>query len=69
MNRRWRRLLTGGLIGAAVSMLMGRGRKRTALSMEKRLRRQVGPMVRSFLGAFAKEGLGQKLFFLRRRVK
>ncbi|HEY8392924.1 MAG TPA: hypothetical protein VIL83_09370 [Capillibacterium sp.] len=67
MKRGWRRLLAGGLIGAAASMLLG-GR-RGSLAMEKKLRRQAGPLFRSFLGLLAKEGLGERWLFLRRRVK
>ncbi len=66
MNRRWRRLLAGGIIGAAASMFLGR--RRGSAAMEKKLRRQVGPMFRSFLGALMRGGLGQRLS-LRRRVR
>lgn len=67
MNRGWRRLLAGGLIGAVASMLLGR--RRGSLVMEKKIRRQVGPIFRSFLGLLTKEGLGQGLLFLRRRLR
>ncbi|NLW59888.1 MAG: hypothetical protein GX073_06045 [Firmicutes bacterium] len=67
MNRRWRRLLAGGIIGAAASMLLGR--RRGSPAMERKLRRQVRPIFRSVLGLLTKEGLGQSLLFLRRRVK
>ena len=68
MNRRLRRLLTGGLLGAAASFMMGR-RKQGARGNRRNDRQLMGPMFLSFLNTIRKAGWWQKFFPLKRRIR
>ena len=69
MNRRWRRLLASGLMGAVVSLLLGRDRKRRKAAGQSTLMAWMGPFLPSLIGEMSKEGLWRKLLPLRRRIK
>lgn len=56
MNRRLRRLLTGGLLGAAVSYVVGR-RKQGTMGNRQNGRQKLGSMFDNFFEAIRKEGL------------
>ena len=69
MNRRWRRLLASGLIGAILSMMMGRGRKRRKIADRSTFMAWMGPFLPSIIGEMRKEGLWRKIIPLRRRIR
>ncbi|NLM37708.1 MAG: hypothetical protein GX202_06245 [Firmicutes bacterium] len=69
MNRRWRRLLASGLVGAALSLMMGRGRKRVKTASRNPFMTWVRPFLLSLVGGMSKEGLWGKLLPLRRRIR
>lgn len=69
MNRRLRHLLTGGLIGAAASVLMRMGRKKGKMVGRRNMLQRMGPSLQSFIGELSKEGLWRKILPLRRRLK
>jgi hypothetical protein len=63
MNRRLRRLLTGGLLGAAVRLVMGRRKQR--IMGQRRNGQQLRSMFHSFLNTIRKEGW----FLPKRRIR
>ena len=64
MNRRLRRLLTGGLLGAAVRLIMGR-RKQGIMGQRRNGQQQMGSMFHNFLNTMRKEGW----FLSKRRIR
>ena len=62
MNRRWRRLLASGLIGAILSMMMGRGRKRRKIAGRSTFMAWMGPFFPPSLARCVKKDCGGRLY-------
>ncbi|HBK67028.1 MAG TPA: hypothetical protein DEB05_14960 [Firmicutes bacterium] len=69
MNRRFRRLLTGGLLGAIASVVVGLGRKRTRTMKRRSFYEKAGYPIRAVIGQLSRVGLLGKWWPSRRRVK
>ena len=69
MNRSFRRLLTGSLLGVLASVVFGIGKKRRHKMRRKNLYEKAGHPIRFAIGQISKIGSLGKLLPIRRRLR